>query len=113
MLHVSAAELEQLDRFYTFREREEVLRFLERYPFLVPLLVQAYDKVGSYFPGARLYLEVIGDPEEMDDNELIVFIATNLAARAAVERLKRLYEGWWLYASAQARGKLAINLECL
>ena len=41
------AEIELLERWYTFRERAEVLWFLERYPFLVSLLLEAYGKADT------------------------------------------------------------------
>ncbi|MBL7075352.1 TIGR04255 family protein [candidate division KSB1 bacterium] len=100
-----------LERLYTFREREEVLWFLERYPFLVSLLLDAYKEIGNYFPYSQVFLEVITDPEATEDSQLVIFIATNLAPDKADDRLERFDEDWWLDALDRAQGKLCIDME--
>ena len=110
-VRVPQAVIQWLERLYTFRKREEVLWFLESYPFLVSLLLEAYDNIGSYFPYTQIFLEVVTDPEASDDYQLVIFIATNFAPDEALGRLERLDEDWWLDALDQAQGKLCINVE--
>lgn len=104
-------EIQWLERLYVFRNRAEVIWFLEKYPFLVSLLLEAYDKIGKYFPHSPLFLEVFTDSEAVNESQLVIFIATNLTPDKAVERLDQLDEDWWLDALEQSQGKLCINLE--
>ena len=111
-VRVHQGEIQWLERLYTFRERSDVLWFLERYPFLVPLLLEAYGKIGDYFPYSQVFLEVVTDPEAVGDYQLVVFIATNFDPDEADDRFERFDEDWWLDALDQAQGVLCINLEC-
>jgi hypothetical protein len=104
------AEVQWLERLYTFRERAEVLEFLEKYPFLVSLSLEAYGEIGNYFPDLQVYLEVVTDPEEINGSQLVIFIATNLAPDEAADRLERFDKGWWLDALDRAQGKLCITI---
>jgi len=111
--------LQQLEQLYIFRGQTEVVQFLEAHPFLVPLLLEAYGKIKTYFSDAQLFLKVVADPEAIDDNletlddhkELVIFIATDLDPDKAIDRLNQLDENWWLDVSDQAEGKLNIHLE--
>lgn len=100
-----------LEQVYTLRERAEVMPFLERYPFLTSLLLEAYSKVKEYFPDSQAFLEIVGDPEETDDDQLVLFIATNSDPDEALERLDQFDENWWLDALDRAQGKLGISVE--
>ncbi len=107
-------ELRLVERLYTFRRPVEVLRFLERHPFLVPLLVEAYSKFGNYFgPYPRAFLEVVTDPEAPDDRELFALICTSLTPDEMLDRLDRFDRDWWLDASHTAQGKLCVDVEFL
>lgn len=110
-VRVPQAAIQLLERLYTFRQRAEVLWFLERYPFLAPLLLEAYEEIGYYFPCTQVFLEVVADPEAIDDYQLVISIATNLAPDEAVNRLERFDEDWWLDTLDWAQGKLCINVE--
>jgi hypothetical protein len=110
-VRVSQAEIEWLERLYTFRERAEVLAFLERHPFLVSLLLEAYGEIGNYFSDSPIFLEVVTDPEAFDDHQLAVSIATNLDPDEAIDTLEQFDENWWLDALDQAQGKLCIDVE--
>ncbi|WP_249067927.1 hypothetical protein [Argonema antarcticum] len=50
---IPKADIEALEGAYTFRGREEILQFIAKYPFLVPVLLEAPDKVKHYFPDSR------------------------------------------------------------
>ena len=110
-VRVPEAEIQWLERLYTFRERAEGLWFLERYPFLVSLLLEAREKIGDYFPYSQAFLEVVTDPEATDDSQLVLFIATNLDPDEADERLEQRDEEWWLDSLGRAQGKLCIDVE--
>lgn len=106
--------IQALERQYIFRHREEVIGFLERHPFLVPLLLEAYNKIDTYFPGyPQVFLEVITDPEEPDDIQLIASIKINLLPDEALEKLDAFDREWWLRSMDRARGELCIHVEFL
>ena len=105
-------DVRSLEQLYSFRRQAEVLQFLEAHPFLVPLLVEAHSKIGDYFgSNPEVALEVVTDPEAIDDHELFAFIRTSLPADEAHDRLDRLGEEWWLDAMERAQGKLCIDME--
>ena len=89
--------ISSLEQLYIFRKPEEVSRFLQVYPFLVPLLLEAHDRIGAYFgPRQEVVLEVVTDPEAVADRQLVAFIQTELHPVEALDRLDQLDEDWWL-----------------
>ncbi|HID61453.1 MAG TPA: hypothetical protein EYP49_01715 [Anaerolineae bacterium] len=110
-VRVQRAVLQLLERLYTFRRRVEVLGFLEKYPFLAPLLLEAYDRIRIYFPDSPLFLEVVTEPEANDDYQLVVSVAIVLDPDEALESLEQFDEDWWLDALDRAQGMLCIDVE--
>lgn len=100
-----------LEQVYHFRKPVEVSLFLEKNPFLIPLLEEAYDYIRKYFPSSTLFLEVVADPEVIDERQLIIFIDANQGQDEASEALDRLDKDWWLDALERAQEKLCITLE--
>jgi len=108
---IAQTEVKVLEELYIFRRRTEVLRFLDRNPFLAPLLLEAAEKTTHFFPASQLSLEVISDFEMDDSSQLLASITTRLAVDAALERLDEFDADWWLEVAGQANGKLCIDLE--
>jgi hypothetical protein len=103
---------EALEKFYTFCRPVEVSGFLKTYPFLIPLLDEAYSKIGDYFGSKpNIVLEVVTDPEADDDRQLVAYIQTQFDVDEALARLDQLDENWWFKASRKGHGKLCIHLE--
>lgn len=101
-----------VEQLYTFRRPEEVSWFLQAHPFLIPLLFEAYAQIANHFGSYPLvFLEVITDPEAIDDRQLAAFIRTDLDPTEALASLDRFDRSWWLEASHRSRGKLCIHLE--
>jgi len=111
IVRVSQSDLQLLERLYTFRKRAEVIWYLERFPFLVPLLLEAYDTIADYFPGSPVFLDFVADPEATEDDQLVAFIATDFSPDEALDRLDQFDDGWWLAALERAEGKLCIHVE--
>lgn len=111
MIQVHRLESGVLEQWYTFRNRDEVSRFIEEHPFLVSLLSEAHNKITTHFPHSRVFAEVMSEPDETDGSELVVSVATNLAPAEALDRLGQFDKDWWLDALEQAQGKLCINME--
>lgn len=104
--------LDLLQRCYTLRgKRTEILRFLESFPFLVPLLVRAYIAIQIYFPHTLVFLEIMNDPDEPDADQIVVSIATYLHPEEAIDRLDAFDRQWWLESLKQADGRLCVLLE--
>jgi hypothetical protein len=111
VVHASALELRLVEQRYTFRRRTEVIGFIKAYPFLIPLLLEAYDKIVQHFGPSPVFLEVVTDPEAICDRQLVAFIRTDLAPIEALASLDRFDKSWWLEASHRSQGKLCIHLE--
>ena len=111
LLHNSLANLdvESLEKLYTFRERIEVLDFLEKHPFLIPLLIETHPHIREHFPDSPLFLEYVPDPE-IDDPPLVVYIATNLETEEAWDRMD-LLDNWWVEVPNRGQGKMFFNLD--
>jgi hypothetical protein len=106
--------IQSLEQLYSFRRPEEVVELLQAHPFLVPLLEEAHEKIAQYFgPSSEVMLEVVTDPEAMDDRELFAFIRTTLPPDEALSNLDRLDQEWWLDAGDRAEGNLCIDVEFL
>ncbi|MDB9513808.1 hypothetical protein PN499_21660 [Kamptonema animale CS-326] len=110
---IDKTEIEQIEKLYTLRERSEGLKFLDNHPFLVPVLLQAPDKIRDYFPDNLLILDMAIDPESSspDDDKLVLLIATDIDADDSVDRLWELDNAWWLNAGRRSQHKMFIDLE--
>ena len=113
LLQKSLANLdfESLENLYNFRQKTEVLDFLEKHPFLIPLLLEAHTHIRQHFPDAPLFLEYVPDPE-IDDPHLVVYIATNLETEAALDRMD-LLDDWWVEVPNRGQGKMFFNVDSL
>jgi hypothetical protein len=108
------SEIRSLERLYTFRRRAEVSWFLEKYPFLVPLLLEAYSEFGSHFgPYPQVFLEIVSDPEVQGLVELFGYVVTRLTAEEAGKRLRRFDQDWFLNQLPQVKGLLNFDVEFL
>jgi hypothetical protein len=105
------ANIRELERLFAFRDAADVLEFLAGNPFLSHLLAESYDAIERYFPGSRLCLEVVNDPESSSDRQLVLFILTSLPPQEAMTALSELDRDWWLDALEAAQGKLCVTLE--
>ncbi len=104
-----------LKQEYNFRDSppDEVLGFIEQYPFLATLLIDTYFEVRKYFPDGRIYLEVMAEPDSdsQDDIHLTAYVETKLNPAEAVRKLRDFDRAWWLNALPRAQGRLSIDVE--
>ena len=110
-ISISQPDIELLEQLYTFREQIEVLEFLDKYPFLIPVLLEAPEKIRQYFPDSQLFLEVVPDVEIIDLVLLILSIRINLDPNDAVDRLNQLDWNWGLHNSSEVRSNFFTTLE--
>lgn len=111
-VRISPTSIQPLERWYTFREREEVLAFLEVNQFLPALLRDLYPNIRLHFPDAQVFLRVFIDPEGEEGDKLLTVIAvTGQEADEVIERLHKLNHDGWINILRKAQGKLGITLE--
>src|SRR5690349_3282540 len=93
-------EIESLEKFYTFRNRAEILEFLAQYAFLLPVLLEAPEKIRPYFADNELVLEVTRDPEIVDYVQLFLKIIieddTDEAIDKALDTEEIMSYNWYL-----------------
>ncbi len=77
-------DLEQMEQYYQLPRRGEVIDWLEQHPVLVPILLEARNKLRDYFADAAVSLEVVVDPEMIGYAQLVAFIIPKVA------RMRRL-----------------------
>lgn len=110
-----------IEQWYTFRNREETLQIIEKYPVLNLYLLEIHNRIMTYFPGAKLFLQTIAESETVDkleafdDESLVISVVSHIRPREALERLKQFYRNWWLIAPnrAKIKEKISFNLECI
>ncbi|MEG3934507.1 MULTISPECIES: hypothetical protein [unclassified Microcoleus] len=108
---VSLADIKSLEKLYSFRGETEILLFLEKYQFLIPVLLEAADKICHYFPDAKLFIECVTDPEAVEDSMLELAICMNVTPEEAVDKLNQFQDEWWLNLSDKIRQPLCPILE--
>jgi hypothetical protein len=107
-------ETRSLEQLYTFRNGVEVSRFIERHPFLVPVLVEAYSKIESCFGlYPQVFLEVVNDPEVQGLVELFGYIVTRLSPEETGKRLRKFDQDWFLNQLPHVKGLLNFDVEFL
>jgi len=106
-----STEVQLLEQLYDFRKPTEVSQFLEGNLFLIPLLREAYIHIRKYFQSSKLFLEIVADPEAIDEKQLVLFIVASHNPDEASESLNKLDKDWWLEAMERSQDKLCITLE--
>jgi hypothetical protein len=99
----------KLHDLYVFKQPDEVSDFLQRHPFLLPLVNQAYDEIHQRFPSSPVTLEVVVDPEDDEDVQLVATVLTSYSPLEVFTKLQELDAEWWLGVMDQAQGKFHIT----
>lgn len=104
MPHAEPTAIDDLTRFYIFKDEALVREFLSTRPNLVALLEEAvphvYEAFGSDTP---ITLDVDWDDEEGEPPELIAWIRTNQGGDEARAALHRFDWSWWLFVNDPSR----------
>lgn len=103
-----------LYQFYKFSNEDDIISFIKKHLFLLPILVDAPREIYCVFPkdDINLELELHHDPEE-DFDELFVVIKSPYIPEKARQLMDELGERWFLNIMAQAQNKLCITEETL
>ena len=108
------ARVKDLEKVYTFRQREMVITVLSEFPFLISLVEETYLRIQEFFPGTTIFLEPFIDPDneghDPADMELVASIATELEPREVFERFNEFRQTWWLDALDRAQDRLCVKI---
>jgi hypothetical protein len=107
-LSISQANIQAIEQLYTFRERSEVVEFLDKHPFLLPVLLEAPEKICHYFPDSQLFLGVFIDPESIDWVQLVISVLIKLDPYDAVRKLNHMDMEWWVHTPYEVRKNVSI-----
>jgi len=105
------ATFSSIESLYSLQGKTAVIQFLDEYSFLIPLLLEAREKIDAYFPNPEISLEVITDPEAEGDYQLLASVSTNLTAEDAYRRLKEFDRAWWLDELGRSQGLLCVSVK--
>lgn len=109
---ISESDIESLEKSYIFRDKTEVIEFIKKYPFLLPVVLEAPAEIRPYFPEQKLLLEVINDPEIPNYIHLLLsIILTDLDPDEAMEREDELRKNWSRGLSHEVREHFYTILE--
>ncbi len=112
IMQVTAANTaSSIEGLYSLRGKAAVARILDEHSFLIPLLMEAREKLDVYFPNSEVSLEVIVDPETEGAYQLLAAVSTSLPAKDAYRRLKEFDRDWWLDEMGRSQGLLCISIE--
>lgn len=103
--------LELLEMLFDFRDRAEVVTFLQANPGVSPLLVEAYVAILNYFSSTQLFLTVISGVEEDSAEQILLSIAVSLDPEDAYSLLKKFDYEWWLNQVGEVANLVCIDVE--
>ena len=101
---------EKINSLYWIEEPAETLKLLLGHEAILPLVIEAYDKIRELFAEAKLALKVERDPEIPGWRSLWITIYPQLDSDEAFKKLKTLDYNWWLDAGYAVGNKLNIDL---
>jgi hypothetical protein len=106
------SSLDTINDQFDVADELAVRGYLDEHQFLVPLLVEAHQRIPRYFPDqARIRLQLLPDRDDGDHVDLFALIQTGLPEDQALALLDRFDEERWLEATIQRRGRLTIDVE--
>ena len=106
------SQFQKISELYTFRSGSlQILNFLIRNEKLLHFVIEAKAHISDYFPEDELILEIISDPEEDEDEEIVIYVRTNLQVEEALPKLNEFDESWFLNAITVYGENLCIDLE--
>lgn len=88
-----------------------VRKYLRRYQFLRPLLLESIEHLAYCFPAATFRLAV-GYDHDTSKPELVLWVGvSDMDGHQAFNHLREFDERWWLAVMDRAQGRLHFNVE--
>ena len=100
-----------LEHLYIFTQSDEIRDYILSNEFLIPLLLEAFEKIYEIFGEVPLYLELHRDPEGWD--ELFIVIKTSGTPEQLIALENKLIDEWFIHILDDTKGKLNIIGELL
>jgi hypothetical protein len=102
--NIALSDLDSLEKLYIFRDKTTVIEFINKHPFLLPVVLEAPAQIRPYFPEQKFLLQVISDPEVPNYIHLVLsIILTDLDPDVAMEREDELRKNWLRKLSREVR----------
>lgn len=106
------SQQQQILNYYTIEEINDVVKYLNKHPQLINLLLKAPSEIKKYFPVEKLRLKLYVDPESPQWEYLILAICANsVHVDEALNKLDNFNESWWNNASRGVAVNLSIDVE--
>ncbi|MCZ7568231.1 MAG: hypothetical protein M5U01_06545 [Ardenticatenaceae bacterium] len=100
------------EQLYTLRNPDRVRALVRDHPAVEALLLEARSHIERCFgEDVEIALEVVVDPEDRRERQLVAFIQTDLDPVQALDRLDQLDDEWAVSASRASGGAFLIHLE--
>lgn len=99
--------LEQIG--YSLTKLSTLRATLVKYPFLLPLLIEAKDALAGFYPTAECRLEPMMLSDETSGITLFVELKGNVDA--SYDLLEKFDDTWWLSNLDRAKGRISIILD--
>ncbi|HIP90110.1 MAG TPA: hypothetical protein EYH22_00985 [Candidatus Nanopusillus sp.] len=100
-----------MEQLYIFTQSNEIRDYILSNEFLIPLLLEAFEKIYEIFGEVPLYLELHRDPEGWD--ELFIVIKTSGTPEQLIALENKLIDEWFIHILDDTKGKLNIIGELL
>lgn len=110
VIGILQADIEALEHLYTFRGRTEILQFLDKYPFLVPVLLEAPEKIRNCFPNPSCFWKLC-QMLKSSTGYLVLSILMKLEPDDAVDKLNQMDMEWWIHTPYEVRKNVCTILE--
>jgi len=98
--------------FSLMSDANEIVSFLDKNSFLLPILQEAGIKIKEYFNVQKkdLHLKLFEDPET-GNKKIILIIMVSMSPDEALERLNTLRTDWWLNVLDKTHWKMTIDVD--
>lgn len=107
----SFSPIEGVLALYTTPHPKEVQDFLEKNPFLIPLVSATYQNIKKHFSSySKVTLDLETDVEDATES-LAAHVVTSLPVEEAYKQLKQFDWQWWLDVLDQAQSKFYVDLD--
>jgi len=104
-------DLSSVRNNYIIHNEEEIVNFLSKSTFLIPLLEEACMQVKKYFKSARVHLKVSHDHDSTEPfEELVAIIDTDLSVKDTIRQLDEFDANWWYDNIDRAQDLLIIRV---
>lgn len=108
---ISSSFFVELEKVYFFKEKSQVIRFLNENSYLIPLLFDTAKVIEQYFPDYKPKLRYPVDQEVIDSTRLYIDIPTKYSPKEALDKLDKFEDNWWLENEYKGKGNLTLNVE--